>query len=72
MKLWYMYRWDFNGNAPLGGRDRFKDIVHRKVLKVRQRVRRPLTTDSTYGLPVYPALVKDMISTCANCIIHMA
>ena len=45
MKLWHMYRRYFNGNAPLG-RDSFEDIVHRHGLKVRQKTRRPRTTDS--------------------------
>lgn len=67
MKLWHMYRRHFNGNAPLG-RDSFEDIVHRYGLKVRQKTRRPRTTDSTHGLPVYPDLVKDLIPTCANSI----
>lgn len=67
MKLWHMYRRYFNGNAPLG-RDSFENIVHRHGLKVRQKTRRPRTTDSTHGLPVYPDLVKDLIPTCANSI----
>ena len=48
MKLWHMYRRYFNGNAPLG-RDSFENIVHRHGLKVRQKTRRPRTTDSTHS-----------------------
>lgn len=64
-KLWYMYRRDFEGNNPVG-RDRFADIVDRHNLKVRLRVRKPRTTDSTHGLPTYPNIVKDFIPTAPN------
>lgn len=64
-KLWYMYRRDFEGNNPVG-RDRFADIVDRHNLKVRLRVRKPRTTDSTHGLPTYPNIVKDFIPTALN------
>ena len=64
MKLWYMYRKEFAGNSPVG-RDRFEDIVN-YGLKVRSRVRRPETTDSSHGLPVYPNLIKDFIPTALN------
>lgn len=65
MKLWYMYRKSFEGNNPLG-RDRFADIVDRYGLKVRQKVRKPRTTDSTHGLPVFPNLTKDYIPLAPN------
>ena len=61
-KLWHMYRRLFDGGYPLG-RDRFEGIVDKYGLKVRNRVRKPRTTDSTHGLPVYPNLVKDLIPT---------
>ena len=54
-KIWYMYR-----------RDRFADIIDRYNLKVRLRVRKPRTTDSTHGLPTYPNIVKDYIPTGPN------
>ena len=60
LKLWHMYRRDFEGSHPLS-RDRFADIVERYGLKVRQKVRRPRITDSTHGLPVFPNLIKDYI-----------
>ena len=60
LKLWHMYRRDFEGSHPLS-RDHFADIVERYGLKVRQKVRRPRTTDSTHGLPVFPNLIKDYI-----------
>ncbi|GHV12920.1 transposase [Bacteroidia bacterium] len=60
MKLWYMYRKEFGSNHPVG-RDRFEDIVDKYGLKVRARVRKPRTTDSTHGLPVYPNLIRDFI-----------
>ena len=65
MKLWYMYRKEFGSNNPVG-RDRFEDIVDRYGLKVRARVRKPKTTDSGHGLPVYPNLIKDIIPTALN------
>lgn len=67
IKLWYMYRQSFAcaGDKVLG-RDRFCEILSEKGLKVRQRLRKPKTTDSTHGLPVYPNLVKDFIPTAAN------
>jgi transposase InsO family protein len=65
MKLWHMYRKAFGSNSPVG-RDRFADIVDRYGLKVRARVRKPKTTDSGHGLPVYPNLIKDFIPTALN------
>ncbi|GHT71681.1 transposase [Bacteroidia bacterium] len=67
MKLWYMYRKAFGDNSPVG-RDRFEDIVDKYGLKVRTRVRvrKPRTTDSTHGLPVYPNLISDFIPTEPN------
>ena len=59
-KLWYMYRQAFDGNNPVG-RDRFADIINEHHLKVRLKVRKPKTTDSTHGLPTYPNTVKDFI-----------
>ena len=64
-KIWYMYRRDFDGNKPVG-RDRFADIVDRHNLKVRLKVRRPRTTDSTHGLPTYPNIIKDFIPEGSN------
>lgn len=64
-KLWYMYKRDFQGNAPLG-RDKFADIIDRNGLKVRNKVRKPKTTDSTHGLPTFPNLIKDYIPLSPN------
>ena len=60
MKLWYMYSKEFDGNAPLG-RDRFETVVDKYGLKVRQKIRKPRTTDSRHGLPLYPNLIKTFI-----------
>ncbi len=60
-----MYKRDFGANAPLG-RDRFEDVVEKYGLKVRQKVRKPRTTDSTHGLPIYPNLTKNFIPMKAN------
>ena len=65
LKLWYMYRREFGDNHSVG-RDRFGDIVNKYGLKVRMKKRRPRTTDSTHGLPVYPNLIKEYIPTTAN------
>lgn len=65
VKLWRMYRRDFKDNDPIG-RDRFVDIINEHNLKVRLKVRRPRTTDSSHGLPTYPNLVKDYIPTAPN------
>ena len=65
MKLWYMYHKKFGCDSPIG-RDRFCDIIDRHSLKVRLKIRKPKTTDSTHGLPTYPNLVKDFIPTMAN------
>ena len=64
-KLWYMYKTEFGCDYPVG-RDRFCRIIDENNLKVRLRVRRPRTTDSTHGLPTYPNLIKDFIPSEAN------
>ncbi|MBQ0045024.1 MAG: IS3 family transposase [Bacteroidales bacterium] len=65
MKLWYMYQRDFRFDNPIG-RDRFCRIMDENNLKVRLRIRKPRTTDSTHGLPTYPNLIKEYIPTAAN------
>ena len=65
MKLWNMYQNKFGDNQPVG-RDRFEDIVDKYGLKVRAKLRKPKTTDSTHGLPVYPNLIRDLIPTRPN------
>lgn len=65
MKLWYMYKRRFQDNAPLG-RNRFENIVDAYGLKVRMRIRKPRTTDSTHGLPVFPNLIKEYIPLAPN------
>ena len=64
-KLWYMYQRDFRFDSPIG-RDRFCRIVDEQGLKVRRKIRKPRTTDSTHGLPTYPNLIKDYIPTSAD------
>lgn len=65
MKLWYMYQKKFGCDSPIG-RDRFCDIIECNNLKVRKKIRKPKTTDSTHGLPTYPNIVKDFIPAAAN------
>ena len=65
IKLWHMYKRDFIGNRPMG-RDRFEALINRYGLKLKQRIRKPRTTDSRHGLPLYPNLIKDLIPTAPN------
>ena len=65
MKLWYIYSKEFKGNAPLG-RDRFETVVDKYGLKVRLKIRKPRTTDSRHGLPLYPNLIKTFIPAGPN------
>ena len=60
-----MYKTEFGCDYPIG-RDRFCRILDENNLKVRLRIRKPRTTDSTHGLPTYPNLIKDYIPTGAN------
>ena len=64
-KLWFMYKRDFPEEASLG-RDRFEAVIDKYGLKVRKRIRKPKTTDSTHGLYTYPNLVKEYIPLAAN------
>lgn len=65
MKLSLMYRKAFGNNSPVG-RVRFEDIVNRYGLKVRARVRKAKTTDSSHAFPEYPNICKDFIPTAPN------
>ena len=65
VKLWHMYRREFGCDYPIG-RDRFCRILYENGLKVRLRIRKPRTTDSTHGLPTYPNLIKDFVPMSAN------
>lgn len=64
-KLWYMYREEFGCDHPIG-RDRFCRIINEHQLKVRQKPRRPRTTDSAHGLPTFPNLIRSFIPDAAN------
>ena len=64
-KIWEMYRREFSCDHPIG-RDRFCRIANENGQKVRLRIAKPRTTDSTHGLPVYPNLIKSYIPTAAN------
>lgn len=65
MKLWYMYRDNFGSNGTLG-RDLFEDMINEYGLKVRHKIRKPKTTDSSHGLPTYPDIVKTFIPDAAD------
>ena len=60
-----MYQSEFGCDAPIG-RDRFCRIIDEHGLKIRLKIRKPRTTDSTHGLPTYPNLIKDFIPTATN------
>ena len=64
-KLWFMYKRDFPEDASLG-RDRFESVIDKYGLKVRKRIRKPQTTDSTHGFYTYPNLVKEYIPLAPN------
>ena len=64
-KLWIMYKGHMGDNERLG-RDRFMDLIAHYGLKIRVKPRRPRTTDSTHGLPVYPNLVFSFIPDRTN------
>ena len=66
MKLWYMYQDKFRGERDILGRDIFVDLLANAGMKVRLKVRKPKTTDSTHGLPVYPDLRINFIPTAPN------
>ena len=62
VKLWEMYRREFGKDAHIG-RDRFCELIARNGLKLRQRPRRPRTTDSRHNRPLYPNIIKNTIPT---------
>lgn len=64
-KLWLMYHRCF-GDQYAVGRDCFYGILDTHGLKVRRRMHKPRTTDSTHGLPTFPNLVKDYIPDAKN------
>lgn len=66
MKLWYMYQSKFRGERDLLGRDLFTDLLVENGMKVRLKVRKPRTTDSSHGLPVFPNLITELIPTRPN------
>jgi len=65
VKLWHMYKSEFGCDYPIG-RDRFCRILFENGLKIRVKMRKPRTTDSTHGLPTYPDIVKNFIPSAPN------
>lgn len=65
VKIWHMYTSDFSVDRPIG-RDRFCRIAFENGEKVRLRVSKPRTTDSTHGLPTFPNIVKDFLPYAPN------
>lgn len=64
-KLWYMYHEAFPKEARVG-RDKFAEIIDRYNLKVRNKPRKPRTTDSGHGLRTFPNLVHSLIPDAPN------
>ena len=64
-KMWVMYKREFGCDYPIG-RDRFCRLMYENNLRVRLRIRKPRTTDSTHGLPTYTNLIKGFVPTAAN------
>lgn len=60
-----MYKREFVFDSPIG-RDRFCRILDENGLKVRIRLRKPRTTDSSHGLPTYPNKIKDFLPQAIN------
>lgn len=66
LKLWYMYQCKFRGERDILGRDLFYDLLVEHGMKVRLKIRKPRTTDSSHGLPVFPNLIIELIPTRPN------
>lgn len=64
-KLWQMYKKEVINENRLG-RDRFEEVIATHNLKIRRKTRKPKTTDSSHGLPVYPNLVYSFIPQRVN------
>ena len=60
-KIWEMYRQEFRFEDEILGRDAFVDLLVDAGMKVRLKVRKPRTTDSSHGLPTFPNIIKDFI-----------
>ena len=63
VKLWRMYRAETGQRV---GRDAFCSVLALNGLRLRQKPRRPRTTDSRHHLPVYPNLVRNFIPSASN------
>lgn len=61
-----MYQREFRHIEDILGRGAFTDLLVNEGMKVRLKVRKPRTTDSTHGRPVFPNIAKDFISTASN------
>lgn len=59
-KIWHMYMQGLGRQYGIG-RDRFYAILDGHGMKLRQKRRKPRTTDSRHDLPKYPNLIRDYI-----------
>lgn len=61
-KLYEIYKRRFGNNPELTvGRDKIERIVRERGLIVRKSRKKPRTTDSRHGFPLYPDLRKDLL-----------
>lgn len=65
-KIWEIYQKEFRCEHDILGRDAFSTLLTDAHMKVRLKVRKPKTTDSSHGLPTFPNLIKDFIPTAPN------
>lgn len=65
-KIWEMYRQEFRYEKDILGRDSFLSILKEAGLRLREKICKPRTTDSTHGLPTFPNIIKDFIPTGPN------
>lgn len=64
-KLWLLYR-EYFGEQYSVGRDAFKKVLRKNDLLVRKKRKRVRTTDSSHPYPVYPNLIKDLLTSGPN------
>lgn len=64
-KMWRMYQKMHTKDMQVG-RDHFNRVLRENGMCIRRRCRKPRTTNSRHGLPLYPNLVRDLIPTRPN------
>lgn len=62
----FLYQHEFRYGEKILGRDAFTALLAGSGMKVRLKMRKPRTTDSTHGLPTFPNIIRDFIPTGPN------